>query len=65
MIVCSCTHCIYQENDRCMLEEVEVGYGGMCHSAILIYIDPDELEERKKAQRDYLDFIDGEIENQG
>ena len=62
MIECTCTHCIYQENNRCMLDNIEVSYGGMCHSAILIYIEDEELEARKKAQRDYLDMVDDELE---
>lgn len=45
-----------------MLDNIEVSYGGMCHSAILIYIEDEELEAIKKAQRDYLDMVDDELE---
>lgn len=64
MIECSCAFCIYQENFRCTLDYVSISDAGMCLSGTHVYIDLDDLEKMKKAQREHLDKVDEELERQ-
>jgi hypothetical protein len=40
--------CIYWEEDKCILEEVELDFQGKCTQCIYIDIDDEELEKYRK-----------------
>ncbi len=40
--------CIYQKNDKCILDEIEIDIGGNCQSCIYPDIPPQILEQEKE-----------------
>ena len=56
---CDCELCIYNFNNRCSIEDVEISASGMCDSMIFVSITPNQLSEFKKQQ--LVKYIDKEI----
>ncbi len=47
--------CIYQEEDQCMLEEIELDAWGRCENSIATILHRTALKEEKKALRNYIE----------
>ncbi len=47
--------CIYQEDNECILNEIEIDYAGMCRSCLTVSIPETQLTEMKRAERESLD----------
>ena len=43
--------CIYQKNDKCMLDEIELDSSGICQMCIYPDIPPEILEQEKEKLR--------------
>ena len=43
--------CIYQKDDKCILDEIEIGTSGICQSCIYPNIPPEILEQEKEKLR--------------
>ncbi len=55
MIECLKELCIYQKNDRCMLDNIELDMNGCCDSCICPMIPEEVLEREKEKLRKRLD----------
>ena len=47
MVKCYNKFCVYQKNDRCILDAIEIIFGGVCDSCIYFNIDEKEMDELK------------------
>ena len=50
MTSCLFNYCIYNKDDICVLESVEMNARGMCEDCILVMLDKDFLEAKKMCQ---------------
>lgn len=44
---CEFKFCIYNENNKCTLDEISVNFYGVCDSALYVEIDEETLEKSK------------------
>lgn len=47
---CENFFCIYNEEEKCLLDEIELDICGLCKSCIYVNIDRSEIVKRKKEQ---------------
>ncbi len=52
---CENNFCIYQQNNKCLFDEIELDITGICQSCIYVDIPIKELENYKSLQREKID----------
>ena len=52
---CENIFCIYQEDGKCIFDEMTIDIDGMCSECMLVEIDSELLERLKKEKREELD----------
>ena len=52
-IYCENDYCIYYKEKKCALNKIEIGFGGLCESCILVRIPEQELEHMREEQLRY------------
>lgn len=52
---CENKFCIYQNNNKCIDDNIELDISGLCQSCILINIDDELLEKLKKKTLESLE----------
>ena len=52
---CEYEYCIYNSGNECMFEEVTINNLGMCDDCIIISLDKEFLETKKKQQLEAID----------
>ncbi len=62
-IICQHRYCRYWEDNSCICDEIEIQFGGICSSQMLVNIDDDALEKLRKkdlkAEAEYWAEIEG------
>jgi len=58
-VKCEFEYCIYNENYKCVLDEVTINNLGMCEECMLITLDSSFLDSERKRQRKEIDERQG------
>ena len=48
IMVCEYRYCIYNKENECLLESIDIDSLGMCESCIIVSLDDDFLEKAKE-----------------
>lgn len=52
---CAFDYCIYNDNFWCILNKIEINEVGSCENCIIVYLEPETLEEYKRKQLNKLE----------
>lgn len=58
MVYCENSYCVYWQSGFCVLDEVTLGTLGQCNSCILVDIDEDIVEGKRKKHIQILEDFD-------
>lgn len=58
---CENLYCIYEQNGKCILDEIEINSVGMCSECILLPIPIDAADKMKSVKREEFEKLDKEM----
>ena len=57
MIQCENEWCVYQENNRCVMQTVTLDIQGQCQECVYVSLDAEWLQQRKNEARQALEAL--------